>query len=290
MDYKAWLFRCSHCRGLGRRSIRRLMSYLIEENVELTSLSIYELQSWLRVPEKKIELFLKDWCRFDEKKALESYSQQAVGFITSEDPEFPPLLKTIPDPPLFLYYMGHLEISHFPQSLSVVGTRTPTSEGLEVMTRLLRPLVERGWTLVSGLATGVDGHAHKLGLASQTIAVLGSGFYHVYPRVHQVLFKTIARDHLALSEYPPSIPPQRWQFPERNRLISGLTPATLVVEAKEKSGSLITADQALEQGRDVLAVPGSLLNENANGTNGLIKQGASLVASYQDLLDINLLK
>lgn len=284
LDLNLFLFKAVHCRGLGRPSIRKLLHRVGEEAIPIEKLTASELAMVLKVPPERTRAFLDDWCRQSTENLLDTYRQAETKFVTLVDPDYPLLLKTIPDPPLVLFYKGNPSLLTHSKRLSVVGTRNPTDEGVKILCKVLQPLIEQKWTIVSGLAVGIDGCAHTLALNSHTIAVLGSGFNHMYPKENQTLFQKIISHHLAISEYPLNQRPQKWFFPERNRLISGLSPATLVVEAKEKSGSLITADQALEQGREVFALPGSLLNPNAQGTNSLIKQGATLILSPEDLL------
>lgn len=284
LAHNLFLFKAVHCHGLGRPSIRKLLQKIVEESIPLEKLTSHELASLIHVPYERAHTFLDDWRRLSTEKLLDTYRRTHTQFVTWTDPDYPLSLRHIPDPPLVLFYRGNPILFTHTKKLSVVGTRHPTKEGVNVLGNLLQPLIEQKWTIVSGLAVGVDGCAHTLALNAHTIAVLGSGFHHVYPKENQLLFQKITSEHLAISEYPLETRPQKWLFPERNRLISGLSPATLVVEAKEKSGSLITADQALEQGRDVFAIPGSLLNPNAQGTNSLIKQGATLILSPEDLL------
>lgn len=287
MEQRELIFRLSHCRGIGRASMRRFLSYYdsSKHNLLLETLSKNDLSQLLQVPVSKVSAFLEDWCRNDAVQLYDNYRQKQIGFLTPCDPQFPTLLKEIPDPPLILYYMGNLDLLKNQKTLSVVGTRYPTKEGLKAMEHLLNPLIDQGWQLVSGLAKGVDGFAHRLALRSQTIAILGSGLDHVYPLEHTSLFHQLIQHHLVFSEYTPSARPQKWMFPERNRLISGLSMGTLVVEAQERSGSLITADQALEQGREVLTIPGSIFNPMAQGTNRLIKQGAVCVTTSEDIYE-----
>jgi|SRR5690625_4603468 len=189
------------------------------------------------------------------------------------------MLKQIKDPPLVLYAKGNLSLLHEKRTLSVIGTRNPTKEAWSKMEYILNPLILRNFVIVSGMAKGIDGYAHKLSLQlnGKTIAVLGSGFNHVYPKEHTFLFEQIATHGLVISEYPPSSPPKKYQFPERNRIISGLAKGTLVIEAKERSGTMITVDQALDQGRDVFALADSPLVLEARGCNQMIQDGAKLV-------------
>jgi DNA processing protein len=211
-------------------------------------------------------------------------------------------LLDIPDPPLMLYAMGQtaqlakLRAEH---ALAMVGSRNPTPQGAENARTFACSLAASGLTVVSGLALGVDGAAHEGALQGvlqsdfqggatgplATIAVVGTGLDRVYPRQHRDLAHRIAQNGLILSEYPLGTPPLSPNFPRRNRLISGLSQATLVVEAALQSGSLITAKQALEQGREVMAIPGSIHSAQSKGCHALIKQGAKLVESVQDVLE-----
>ncbi len=208
-----------------------------------------------------------------------------IHVIPLYDPAYPQLLKQIYDPPWLLYAKGKLELLQT-MKLAVVGTRKPSSLAKQSLVHLLPPLITKKLTIVSGLAKGVDGMAHKIALhyGGNSIAVLGSGLLHVYPKEHTTLFHSMAETDLLVTEYAPNVRPQKWQFPARNRVISGLSIGVMVVEAAPKSGSLITADQALEQGREVFAVPGPVGLEQAAGTNKLIQQGACLLQSAEDVL------
>ena len=210
------------------------------------------------------------------------------------DPDYPAPLLRMPDPPLMLYALGQTAALHSlnaEQCLAMVGSRNPTPQGQANAREFARSLAGSGLTIVSGLALGIDGAAHDgalLGASPQalaTVAVVGTGLDRVYPRQHRELAHRIAQRGLILSEYHLGTPPLNANFPKRNRLIAGLSQATLVVEAALQSGSLITAKQALEQGRDVLAIPGSIHSAQAKGCHALIKQGAKLVESAQDVLE-----
>jgi DNA processing protein len=214
--------------------------------------------------------------------------------VTLGDPDYPSPLLLIPDPPLMLYALGQTAALHdlrAEQCLAMVGSRNPTPQGQANAREFARSLAGSGLTIVSGLALGIDGAAHDgalLGASSQalaTLAVVGTGLDRVYPRQHRELAHRIAQRGVLLSEYHLGTPPLNANFPKRNRLIAGLSQATLVVEAALQSGSLITAKQALEQGRDVLAIPGSIHSAQAKGCHALIKQGAKLVESAQDVLE-----
>ena len=210
--------------------------------------------------------------------------------LTLADPGYPAALLDIEDPPLLLYRMGRL--AQAPQrALAMVGSRNPTPQGLQNARRFAEAFAQAGVTVVSGLALGIDGAAHEGALegaapdAVATIAVVGTGLDRVYPRQHLDLAHRIAARGMIVSEYPLGTPPLQQNFPRRNRLIAGLSQGTLVVEAALQSGSLITARLAGEQGRDVFAIPGSIHSPLSKGCHLLIKQGAKLVDSAQDILD-----
>ncbi|WP_240375301.1 DNA-processing protein DprA [Bacillus piscicola] len=214
-----------------------------------------------------------------------AYEALGIQILTRFDDEYPERLLHIYDPPWILYAKGSVELLQRQRSLAVVGTRTPTDYGKKALHYLLPPLIKKKVLIVSGLARGIDTLAHHITLRSQgrTIAVLGSGFDYIYPRENTNLAMNIASHHLLLSEFPPSVPPQKWHFPMRNRLISGLSDITFIAEAGERSGSLITAYQALDQGKEVRALPGTIFSSMSKGTNHLIAEGADPVKSPHDL-------
>jgi DNA processing protein len=205
--------------------------------------------------------------------------------IAARTPSYPERLWEIHDPPIVLWSKG--TATFHPRSVAIVGSRRSTPAGLIVARKLGGDLASAGWTIVSGMALGVDGAAHEAALdaGGETIAVLGCGADVVYPREHRALAARIVERGRILSEYSPGSPPDAWHFPLRNRIISGLVRAVVVVEAGEKSGSLITARLAIEQGRDVLAVPGSAASGRYRGSHALIKDGARLVETVDDGLD-----
>lgn len=207
--------------------------------------------------------------------------------ITWQDAEYPPRLKEVDDSPPVLYVKGKL-IPGDERSVAVVGTRRVTAYGREVAHRLSRDLAEAGVVVASGLASGVDGIAHRaaLEIGKRTIAVLGSGIDNIYPREHTRLAEQISGNGAVISEHPIGTKPRAEHFPRRNRILSGMTLGTLVIEAGESSGALITARHAVEQNREVFAVPGSIMSPNSRGTNGLIQRlEAKLVHSHEDILE-----
>jgi DNA processing protein len=206
------------------------------------------------------------------------------------DTDYPPALLNLEDPPLVLFAMGRIT-GQWPPALAVVGSRNPTAQGKSNAHQFAASLAQAGLTVVSGLALGVDGAAHEGALegASRdqlaTIAVVGTGLDLVYPRQHEALAQRIAERGLVLSEYPLGTPPLPANFPRRNRIIAGLGEGTLVVEAALQSGSLITARLAAEQGKEVFAIPGSIHSTQSRGCHALLRQGAKLVESAQDVLE-----
>lgn len=218
-----------------------------------------------------------------EKRMIE---KAGVRVATLFDDDYPSNLKEIPDPPLCLYVRGELpDLTN--NSLAIVGTRRMTTYGRRMAERLSESAAFAGWVVVSGLAYGVDAVAHQacLDAGGKTVAVLGGGLARVQPQDHVPLARDITANGAVISEFPMEFTPTRRSFPMRNRIISGLSRATLVVEAGAKSGSLITADFALEQGRSVFAVPSQADNPQGRGCNSLIKQGAKLTETFEDILE-----
>lgn len=219
------------------------------------------------------------------KKDFDSVIENGYRIVTMLDPDYPPLLLEIPDPPPFLYVLGQLDSSIM--NIAVVGSRNATPYGLSTTKQLCKDLALRGITIVSGMARGIDTAAHEGVLMGKgkTIAVLGSGFERVYPAENLNLFHKIAENGAVVSEFPLKTEPEAHNFPIRNRIISGISLGTVVVEATKKSGSLITARLAAEQNREVFAVPGSINSFKSIGAHTLIKQGAKLVEHAQDIIE-----
>jgi DNA processing protein len=213
---------------------------------------------------------------------------EALGAValTLDDPDYPGLLREIPDAPPVLYIKGALlEMDQW--AVAFVGTRRSTAYGRDVTAQLVAGLVDAGITIVSGMALGIDAAAHKAALdaGGRTIAVLGCGIDILYPPEHRHLAAAIIENGALITEFPPGTPPEGKNFPVRNRTISGLALGVVVVEAPMSSGALLTADQAVDQGRDVFAVPGNISAHTSQGTNRLIQNGAKLVMSAGDILD-----
>lgn len=292
-----WL-RLSLTQGIGRDTARRLLATFGEPGHIFTQsesnlrqvVTAAQAQALLQAPEgwQALTQDTLAWLQ----TAPDPKVSRAV--ITLGDARYPASLLDTPDPPLMLHALGQvdaLQDLHRLCAVAMVGSRNPTPQGLANAQAFASSLAAAGLVVVSGMALGIDGAAHEgalQGAAAQglaTIAVVGTGLDRVYPKQHRDLAHRIALRGVILSEYPLGTPPLAHHFPQRNRLISGLSQATLVVEAAMPSGSLITARQALEQGRDVMAIPGSIHSAQAKGCHALIKQGAKLVESAQDVLE-----
>jgi DNA processing protein len=224
---------------------------------------------------------------FDAGAYERRLAERGFRFLARSSAEFPPLLRAIHDPPLGLFVRGGsaLELLRRP-AVAVVGARACSGYGASVARTLARELAAAGLVVVSGLARGVDAEAHRGALEAHgtTVAVLGCGVDRAYPAAHAALAERVAAAGLIVSEYAPGVEPAPWRFPARNRIIAGLCAATVVVEARERSGALITADLALEEGREVLAVPGEITSTLSAGTNDLLKLGASPLTRAGDVL------
>jgi len=216
-----------------------------------------------------------------EMAETESYGGRV---LTAMDPEYPPLLKALKAPPPILTGLGRLDLTAKP-GIAIVGARNASAAGRRLARDIAAGLSQAGYVVVSGLARGIDGEAHGASLEGGTIAVLGGGIDHVYPPQHDRLYAAVAADGLLLSESPFGHRATAKDFPRRNRLITGCASGVVVVEATERSGSLISARTAGEQGREVMAVPGSPLDPRAAGTNRLLREGATLVRGVDDVLD-----
>jgi DNA processing protein len=226
--------------------------------------------------------------RFDEAAFRLRLAESGIRWVARSDPAFPAALRSIFDPPpgLFLRGTGLVGLLDRP-SVAIVGARACSAYGSHVARSLGRELAAAGLVVVSGMARGVDGEAHRgaLEAGGSTVAVLGCGVDRDYPAAHRELARRISAGGLVVSEYPPGVEPAPWRFPARNRIVAGLTQATVVVEARERSGALITADLALEEGREVFAVPGEITSALSAGVNGLLRLGATAATSAADVLE-----
>lgn len=234
--------------------------------------------------------FLKKKKNIDPKKEWQKIEEENIYLILFEEDLYPPLLKEISQSPLGLYLKGKLNPEK--PKIAIVGTRHCTSYGQKATQKITSELKYSPLIIVSGLAEGIDTFSHLTALENnqETIAVLGSGFNHIFPKSNIDLAKRISQKGCLISEYHPDTLPAPYQFPARNRIVSGLSLATVVVEAPKRSGALITASMALEENREVMAVPGDIFSSKSEGTNSIIKQGAKAVSSAKDiLLELNLI-
>lgn len=222
----------------------------------------------------------------DPQLMLQQLAGNDINICCVEDDDYPDLLRSIFDPPYLFYYRGEISILNR-LCISIVGSRAATNYGKAIARRFGSELAKQGITVVSGMARGIDTQAHfgALDAGGKTVAVMGSGLDIVYPPENRNLYERIGENGLLLSEFAPQTRPEPGNFPMRNRTIAGLSRGVVVVEARQKSGALITADFALEQGRDVFAIPGQINSKNSEGTNYLIQQGACLVTSIENILE-----
>ena len=241
------------------------------------------IQGLLSIDPDQADLVKNPLRKDDLRVQVEAHRTSAVAIV---DPEYPALLREIVDPPFALFFSGDLGLLQKPM-VAMVGSRRASPYGLNAAAHLARQLVSAGVTIVSGLARGIDAASHQAALDANgnTVAVLGTGIDLIYPRTHARLAREIAGRGLLLTEFPPATPPLAANFPIRNRVISGITLGTVIVEATSRSGSLITARTAAEQGREVFAVPGSIFAAGHEGTHRLIQYGAKLVHDANDILE-----
>lgn len=284
LNSKEKLILLHHCRGAGWKTIQAI----VQNDPLLISLLTKTHDEWKKIiplSAPKLQLFLDDLHSIDVIEKIRQYTYNGIYCITVFEEEYPYLLKQIFDPPWVLYVKGNKELLMKQKTLAVVGTRKPTSYGIEALNLILPPLIKQDFTIISGVAEGIDAVAHQVTLREngQTIGVLGGGLFHLYPKSNLQLALTMMKRGLLLSEMPPARRSEPWMFPMRNRIISGMSQGLFVVEARERSGTLITAQAAMEQGRDVFALPGNILNTHSIGTNQLIQDGAKLVLSTVDI-------
>lgn len=237
---------------------------------------------------KKAENFLRLRDKIDPDKTLYTIENRGIKYITFDDTEYPELLKNISNPPSIIYYKGDLKDVNFNKTLAIVGSRKTSRYAKEAVELIVSQLAGTDITIVSGLASGIDTTAHVSAIKNniKTIGVIASGFDYVYPSANKDLYKKIEDGNgLIFSEYYPTFEPLKFRFPQRNRIVSGLSYGTLVAEASLKSGALITANLTLEQGRELMCIPGLITNPNTEGIYKLLKNGATLVTHAQDILE-----
>jgi len=271
---------------LGSKRIKTLLNYYGTPS-DAWRATKSELLSLERFGPVVAEEFINTRSKLDPDQAWEEVLRKNISVVTWDEPDYPSLLKEIHDPPPLLYYQGNLKLLSNP-SLSIVGSRKHTNYGQEVAFSFASKLAaDCGLTIVSGMARGIDSWVHKgaLEAGGATAAVLGCGVDICYPPENRNLKEKITSLGIVLSEFPPGVSPLPQNFPQRNRIISGLSLGTLVIEATEKSGALITAGFALEQGREVFAIPSGIVSPYSKGCHKLLKDGAKLVETVADILE-----
>jgi DNA processing protein len=291
-ELAAWL-RLAWAPGLGRRTARRLLAafglpqaVFAQDTAAIEQATSAAVPPLLRDPPAGLAALTEATLAW----LAQAPAGQSRRVLTLADPAYPASLLQTEDPPLVLYAAGQV-VDSWPRAIAIVGSRNPTAQGRIDAREFARSFSRSGLTVVSGLALGIDGAAHEGALEGAadgqlaTIAVVGTGLDRVYPQQHHELAHRIASRGLLLSEYPVGTPPLSDNFPQRNRIISGLASGTLVVEAAVRSGSLITARLAAEQGKDVYAIPGSIHSPQSRGCHALLKQGAKLVETAEDVLE-----
>jgi DNA processing protein len=237
---------------------------------------------------KRAETFLRERSKINPDKVLDEVVRRNISFLTFDDEKYPYMLKNISDPPMVLYYKGDLDSCNLEKTLGVVGSRRASSNAKDVLTKILTELRGTDVCVVSGLASGIDTTAHQAALANnlKTIGVIASGFDFVYPTANRELYSRIESGGGAIvTEYYPTFQPLQFRFPQRNRIVSGLSYGTLVAEAALRSGALITANLCLEHGRELMCIPGLVSNPNTEGIYKLLKQGATMVTCAADILE-----
>lgn len=277
-----WIWLAEKC-GIGSSDILTLVSRM--ETIEAIYNADYEKYISIGINERTADK-LCDKALDGAYSVMSWCEKNKVGILAFDSDKFPSSLRALKNPPAVLYYIGHLPDFNRELCISVVGTRKMSEYGMKAAYKIAYELAAAGAVTVSGMALGIDGVAACASIAAggRTVAVLGSGIDVVYPREHQRLYDTIAKRGTVITEYPPSTRPYGYNFPQRNRIISGLGVGTLVVDAPEGSGALITAKNAIIQGKDIYAVPGNIGEENTAGTNSLIRDGATAVLCGRDII------
>ena len=286
MKTKYWIA-FSSMEQIDSRFVQRLYNYF--GDIELAfNATLSDLSQIDGLNIKKAETFIDLRNKINPDKVLEQVTQRNIKYLTFEDEKYPQMLKNIENPPMVLYYKGNLDDCNLEKTLAVVGSRKASYHAKEELNKIISQLSGTDICIVSGLAAGIDSQAHLSALDNniKTIGVIASGLDFYYPTSNKHLYERIENGNGAvISEYFPTFEPLKFRFPQRNRIVSGLSYGTLVAEASLKSGALITANLTLEQGRELMCMPGLISNPNTEGIYKLLKNGATLVTSAEDILN-----
>ncbi|MCR4880343.1 MAG: DNA-processing protein DprA [bacterium] len=285
-ELKYWLA-FSKLEGVGSASLFDIYNHFQSMEAAWIASSL-DWQEVKQLRNSTISAFKEKQKEIDTEKLLDDFLSKNIGVVTIADESFPECLKNIDDAPAILFYKGDFLNKDFGKTLAIVGSRRCTSSAVENTKAIIKGLKPANAVIVSGGAYGIDTAAHTGALEAgmETIVVLGGGLEHLYPNQNIPMFKKVLENNgVLLSEYYPETKPDVYRFPQRNRIISGLSRGTLVVEANIKSGALITAKLCLEQGKELMCMPGLLSNPNTQGTHKLLKEGAALVTMSEDIID-----
>ncbi|MGX7243379.1 DNA-processing protein DprA [Enterococcus quebecensis] len=278
------LFKLAVCNGIGNLGMLKVLDFSMkynnsadfskEEIIQIAGITTYQ------------KLFSESWNQWSNNSEQLKKYQSAHTFITILDPIYPHCLKQIYNCPVLLFYKGNLKLLE-KKSLAFVGARSASVYGINIARQLIPEMISNDLTIISGLAKGIDSISHQVAMehGGNTIGVIGTGLDICYPKETAHIQRKMQEEHLVISEYPNGTGPRKYHFPMRNRIIAGMSLGTCVIEARKKSGSLITAQAALEYGREVFAVPGNLLNSQSDGCHGLIQEGAKCTTCPQDILE-----
>lgn len=286
MKSKYWIA-FSSIEQIDSNFIQRLYNYFGDIETAF-NVSLIDLKNIDGLSVKKSENFIKHRDKVDIDRTFTEVETRGINFLTLEDDNYPKMLKNIENPPAVLYYKGKLFECNLDKTLAVVGSRNASSNGRDDLKKIIAGLRNTDICVVSGLASGIDTVAHTSAIENnlKTIGVIASGFDFIYPSSNKTLYENIENGYGAvLTEYYPTFEPMKFRFPQRNRIVSGLSYGTLVAEASLKSGALITANLTLEQGRELMCIPGAISNPNTQGIYKLLKNGAALVTESEDILN-----
>ncbi len=286
MKQKYWIA-FSSIEQVDSRFVKRLYDYFGDIE-KAFNCNLKELECIDGLSVKKAENFIKLRDKVDVDKVFANIESKGINFLTLEDEQYPVMLKNIENPPVVLYYKGKLSECNLDKTLAVVGSRKASSSSRDNLKKIISGLRNTDICIVSGLASGIDTVAHTSAIENnlKTIGVIASGFDYIYPTQNKSLYENIENGYGAVvTEYYPTFEPIKFRFPQRNRIVSGLSYGTLVAEAGIKSGALITANLTLEQGRELMCIPGEISNPNTQGIYKLLKNGATLVTESEDILN-----